>query len=490
MTQRVSPEELATLFLFEKMNPEQLTWLSEHGQVEERVAGETAFTEGDEATCFWVLLGGSLRLSKNVQGVDVEIVRTDFHGAYSGATQAYLGDRVQQRYTATLRAVTACRFYTLPAADFALVVREWFPMTLHLLEGLFFGNQNSQARIAQRERLQALGSLTAGLTHELNNPAAAATRAASMLRERISGQRHKLRALASGDIDRRKLAVLVELQEDAVERSAKAPDLSPVETNDREDELSEWLEERNVQGSWDLSPVYVAAGLDVEWAEKVADSVGPELFQGAMHWLAYTLETEQLMSEITAASSRISELVAAAKQYSQMDRAPHQWIDVHDGLDSTLVMLAGKIDKKGIKVVKEYDRSLPKIPAYAGELNQVWTNLMVNALGAMGGAGTLTIRTGYVSPGDPDSAVQVEIGDTGPGVPDDIKDRIFEPFFTTKPVGEGTGLGLDISWRIIVNKHEGDLRVESKPGDTRFIVCLPRAEPPRTDLPPEPHEQA
>ena len=173
------------------------------------------------------------------------------------------------------------------------------------------------------------------------------------------------------------------------------------------------------------------------------------------------------MNEIEDSTTRISTLVGAAKQYSQLDRAPYQVVDVHELLDSTLLMLAGKIPP-GINVVKDYDRSLPQIPAYAAELNQVWTNLIDNAVSAMDGTGTLTVRTGL----DRDQ-VLVEFGDTGPGVPPEIRDRIFEPFFTTKPVGEGTGLGLDISWRIVVNKHHGDLSVESAPGDTRFRVRLP-----------------
>jgi len=199
--------------------------------------------------------------------------------------------------------------------------------------------------------------------------------------------------------------------------------------------------------------------------------VDSEALDGAVRWLNYTVETELLMNEIEDSTTRISTLVGAARQYSQLDRAPFRVVDVHELLDSTLVMLSGKIGD-GIRVVKDYDRGLPPIPVYAAELNQVWTNLIDNAVYAMGGNGTLTVRT--ARDGD---RVLVEIGDTGPGVPADIRDRIFEPFFTTKEVGEGTGLGLDISWRIVVNKHHGDLRVESEPGNTRFQVCLPLTAP-------------
>jgi signal transduction histidine kinase len=204
----------------------------------------------------------------------------------------------------------------------------------------------------------------------------------------------------------------------------------------------------------------------------LADScAAPVALDSTLRWIGYTVETELLMNEIDDSVTRISTLVGAAKQYSQLDRAPYQVVDVHELLDSTLLMLAGKIGD-GITVVRDYDRGLPPIPAYPGELNQVWTNLIDNAVSAMDGTGTLTVRTAR----DEDKLL-VEFGDTGPGIPADIQGRIFEPFFTTKPVGQGTGLGLDISWRIIVNRHHGDLRVRSVPGDTWLQVRLPLTAP-------------
>jgi signal transduction histidine kinase len=245
-----------------------------------------------------------------------------------------------------------------------------------------------------------------------------------------------------------------------------------MEAADREDALADWLADHGVDGGWQLAPTFVQAGLDIAWLEQVAAAVDETVLEGAVRWLNYTVETELLMNEITDSTTRISRLLGAAKQYSQLDRAPYQVTDVHDLLDSTLLMLSGKLGS-GITVVKDYDRTLPKIPGYPGELNQVWTNLIDNAAAAMnadGAGGTLTVRTAR----DEDRLL-VEFRDTGPGIPAAIRDRIFDPFFTTKPVGEGTGLGLDISWRIVVNKHGGDLRVESVPGDTRFQVRLPLA---------------
>ncbi|MER6291336.1 ATP-binding protein [Streptomyces althioticus] len=467
------PDEIGSLFLFEKLTPEQLGRLCEAGRVERYEPG-TVYAEGDPATCFYVMVEGTVVLSRRVGGDEVEVTRTSQRGVYAGAMQAYLGDRVPQVYNNSLRVTEPTRFFVLPADAFADIMLDWFPMAVHLLEGLFFGVKSTQQAVGQRERLLALGSLSAGLTHELNNPAAAAVRATASLRERVGKMRRKLRVISEGAYDRETLAGLIEIQERTAERVAKAPVLSPLEASDREDLLSDWLDDHGVTEGWRLAPTFVQAGLDTDWLEQVAAAVDEETLPSAVGWLNYTVETELLMDEIQDSAARISHLVDAAKQYSQLDRAPFQVADVHELLDSTLLMLSGKLGK-GIRVVKEYDRALPRVPAYPAELNQVWTNLVDNAVAAMreaGGEGTLTVRTARE-----DDRLLVEFGDTGPGIPAEIRDRVFDPFFTTKPVGEGTGLGLDISWRIVVNKHHGSLRFESEPGDTRFQVLLPLTAP-------------
>jgi signal transduction histidine kinase len=467
-------DEIRTLFLFEKLNEEQLGRLCREGHIEAVEPG-WVLREGEPATSFYVLLDGSVTLFRRVGTDDVEINRTDARGVYGGAFQAYLGDRIRQVYNNSLRANVRSRFFVLGAEQFAQLMRDWFPMALHLLEGLFFGTQSTQQVLQQRERLLALGSLSAGLTHELNNPAAAAVRATSSLRDGLTDMRHALATIASG-FDPNTLVSLVRLEEQAVEGVQTAPQLSPMESSDLEDRLGEWFGAHQVTDGWDLAPVFVQAGLDEAYLEKVAQGVGEAKLENAFRWLARAVEAEILMDEIQDSTTRVSTLIAAAKQYSQMDRAPYQIVDVHELLDSTLTMLAPKLGD-GIEVTRDYDRSLPPIPAYAAELNQVWTNLIDNAISAMGGKGRLTIRTS----GD-EEFLAVRIGDTGPGVPEEIRSRIFEPFFTTKPFGEGTGLGLDISWRIIVNKHHGDLKLESMPGDTWFVVRLPLVEPERLDV--------
>jgi signal transduction histidine kinase len=472
---RCSAEELRHLFLFEKLTDDQLGWLCREGRVIVAEPG-VVYAEGDPASAFYVLLSGTVVLSRRIGSDDVETTRSSSPGVYAGAFFAYLGDRVPQVYNNSMRVTERSRFYVLDAGKFAQLMSDWFPMAKHLLEGLFFGIKNTQEAIGQRERLLALGALSAGLTHELNNPAAAAVRAAAGLREHIVAVRRKLPAIASGRHEGAVLEILVKILDDAAERVTNAPALGPLEASDLEDALTDWLDDHNVSNSWQLAPPFVQAGIGPDKLDRIADAMrdaasdGADTeaeLSGALRWLADTIETEQLLNEITDSVARISSLVGAAKQYSQLDRAPYQVVDIHELLDSTLAMLGAKIGD-GITIVRDYARDVPRVPAFPGELNQVWTNLIDNAVSAMGGSGTLTIRTSL----DRDRLL-VEFGDTGPGVPPEIQNRIFEPFFTTKPVGQGTGLGLDISYRIVVQRHHGDLRVESVPGDTRFRVWLP-----------------
>jgi signal transduction histidine kinase len=469
VSSRLGPDELRELFLFEKLTDDQLAWLAERGEVAAYEAGDTVYQVGEPATCLFVLLEGTLSMLMRAGGTEIEINRTDHRGTYAGAFFAYLDLPIARSYAGSVRAVTDCRFWVLPAADFGRAVREWFPMATHLLEGFATQGMGSQQTVATRERLVALGTVTAGLTHELNNPATAVARATHTLSERLAGLWDELAGLAEGGLAPDQLAALVDLVGQAKGRADQDP-LSPLAASDREDELGGWLEEHGVADAWDLAPPLVAAGLDAGWLEQVAAAVPAEALPHAVGVAAMTCEAESLLEEAAEASGRISALIGAAKQYSQMDRSPLQRLDVHDGLESTLTMLKHKLET-GIEVVRDYDRSLPELPAYAGELNQVWTNLVDNAVDAMegmDGRGRLTVRTDR--DGD---RVLVEIGDNGRGIPEGAAAHILEPFYTTKPVGQGTGLGLDICWRIVVQRHHGDLRFTSVPGDTRFTVLLP-----------------
>jgi signal transduction histidine kinase len=481
------PDELRTLFLFESLTDEQLETLCTNGQIRQYQPGPIC-VEGEPATCFYVLVEGELAMSKLSGGQDIETNRTSQRGVYCGAWSAFTAEQ-HQTYTTSVHVTKPSRFFVMDAPVFGQFMKDQFPMAVHLLDGLAVGTERTRRIIDNREKLLALGQLSAGLAHQLNNPAAATVRAAAELRGRVAGMRQKLRMLSDGSFTPAALRALVGLQQEVVEQVAKSTShqLSAIETADREDAVGEWLEDHGIDGGWDIAPTFVEGGIDADWLERicaVADELASTSVEGAIRWFNYTVEIELLLNQIAEASKRISALVADAKQYSQMDRAPFQVADVHELLRSTLTMFADRLSKDGkvpkaITVVKELDRSLPEIPCYPGDLNQVWTNIIDNAIAAMRDeGGTLTIRTGR----EGENMARVEICDTGPGVPDDVRGRIFEPFFTTKPFGEGTGLGLDLAFNIVVKKHRGDLRVESVPGDTRFIVLLPLEIPPAVDV--------
>ena len=469
---RLPPEELRTLFLFEALSDEQLAWLAERGRVVEYQEGAVIHAEGAPASCMFMLLSGTLAMSSRVQGGEIELFRSDYRGSYTGAFDAHLADLgVPQLYPGTARALTDCELFELPAADFGRAVKEWFPMAAHLLAGFQIQGRAANETVARHERLVALGSVTAGLTHELNNPVAAVLRASAKLRDMLAEMREKVGDTVRSELSADQLEAIADLAGRALDHRRDSPALSALEASDREEQLADWLEEHGVADAWEVAATLVAAGVDQSWLERFAEALPPQHLGVGLAYPVRALESDSLIDEITEAVERISALLVSAKQYTQMDRAPLQSIDVHEGIDATVTMLAHKLGD-GIEVVRDYDRSLPRITAFAGELNQVWTNLIDNAVDAMDGEGRLTIRTRP----DGTDRLMVEIGDTGPGVPDEIRTRVFEPFFTTKEVGKGTGLGLDIAWRIIVGRHGGELRIESAPGDTRFQVVLPRQQ--------------
>ena len=479
MGEKCLPDELRGLFLFEALSDRQLQILCENGHIATFEPGPI-HVEGEPATCFYVLIDGELVMSKRSGGVDIETNRTSQRGVYCGAWSAYIPGE-EHVYQASVRVTRPSRFFVLDADAFARFMRDEFPMAVHLLEGHMVGGMRQRQIVGQREKLLALGQLSAGLTHQLNNPAGATARAVADLREGVGKMRHKLAMLAEGKFTPAALKVLVSIQDEVAEQVAKSKsqELTALETSDREDHIGDWLESHGISSAWDYAPTFVEAGLDVDWLERVQASIDDvdcsATLPGAIGWLKYTIDNELLMNQIAEASKRISALLAGAKQYSQMDRAEYQSANVHELLYSTVKTIFGdKVGKdKPVELVWEKDTSLPELLCYPGDLNQVWTNIIDNAIQAMDGRGTLTIRTRREN----EDMIRVEIGDTGPGIPEDNIERIFTPFFTTKPFGEGTGLGLDLAWQIVVKKHLGNLSVQSKPGDTTFIVCLPLQAP-------------
>jgi signal transduction histidine kinase len=368
-------------------------------------------------------------------------------------------------YLATGRATTAGRVLRVSAQDLKSWTSASDPFGAHLIEGVFRTARTVESTARQRDSLVALGTLAAGLAHELNNPAAAASRAVDALGDACAKLISTVADLAAGGVSPEQLREIDVLRTE-ISRPGAAPGLSAMALADREDELADWLAEHDVDDGWLIAPALASAGVDVPWCDRAAATLGCSLSPG-LTWVASTVTVASLLGEVTEATHRISDLVGAVKSYSQMDRAALQRTVVTEGLDSTLTVLKHRIPD-GVTVLREYAPDTPEIEGIAAELNQVWTNLIGNALDAMAGSGTLRISTRAERGG-----VVVEVADTGVWADPGAKDRAFEPFFTTKGVGEGTGLGLDISRRIVVGRHSGDITIDLRPGETVLRVWLP-----------------
>jgi signal transduction histidine kinase len=458
-------DELRALSLFDGLTDDQLGELIE-GSTEVRVEpGAVLFCEGEHADFWWVLLDGSIDLLRHIGREDIVVRKMDVPGRWAGGFRAWDEDGV---YLATGRGVTDGRVLRVPAQVLRDQVSAWFPFGRHLIEGLYHTARSIESTARQRGALVTLGTLAAGLTHEINNPAAAATRAVDALETACQMLLSSLGRLAQGEISARQFTALDALRRE-IEPQAAVQD--PLDLADHEQALASWLSRHGIACEWTIAPPLAAAGATIAWCERVALVLeGPALGPG-LEWIASTLSAAKLLSELKDTSRRISELVGAVKSYSQMDRASMQYINVTDGLESTLLMLGYKL-RDGVTIMRDYSPDVPGIEAYPGELNQVWTNLIDNAIDAMAGAGTLRLSTRAAG-----NDVVVEVGDSGPGMPPHVAARAFEPFYTTKDVGKGTGLGLDIARRIVVERHGGAITIDSRPGKTVLQVRLPVRPP-------------
>jgi signal transduction histidine kinase len=460
-------EELQKIKTFEDLPEDHLAWLAQQGTEVRLQPGEVLTRAGDPADKMFVVLEGELQFRRDGFVTNVR----------AGTVSGMLPFSRMTRFPVTGEAVTPVRVIWFSSSIFPEMCQRMPPLIGRLVAVLTDRVREVTRMDEQREKLASLGKLSAGLAHELNNPAAAARRAASGLAELLATARENNVRLNRFALTPQQREYIARFERDTGKRAAQGPvSLPPLEQSDREEQLSGWLEAHQVQDAWKLAPVLVEAGVDSRELDLLVEHIGPEPLSEVFGRVAALLTAATLVREIEHSTARISELVKAIKEYSYMDQAPEQEVDLHGGLDSTLTIMAYKIKKAGVAVVREYDRSLPRICAYGSELNQVWTNLIDNAVDAMSGNGTgsmkqLTVRTAH----DP-VGVLVEISDTGSGIPPEVQNRIYDPFFTTKPVGEGTGLGLDAVSRI-VRKHRGDIRVDSKPGDTRFQVRLPLSRP-------------
>jgi signal transduction histidine kinase len=446
--------------LFPSLAADEIACLIEHGAELSFNPGEALFSEGDPAAeCFFILLEGEVKVTKRVADGETALV-THRAGQFTGE----IGILTDDRAIATARATTPVRALKIQIDVLKEIIAECPTLSGVILPALIHRRPEAMAIVHQREKLAALGKLSAGLAHELNNPAAAAARAAAQMRTTLE----RLYGAVAADCSPDDPASVAYAQVRA-EALARPPlKLDPLAQSDREDELSEFLERRGVADAWNLAPTLVSFGVDAATLAPMAKYQSPTQFSATVTRLEADLAANRIIAEIEDAAGRISTIVKAVKSYSHMDQATMQEADVHDGLDNTLTMFSHEL-KRGVRVTREFDRALPRVMVNPGELNQVWTNLIDNALDALDGAGNLTVRTGR--DGD---ALTVEIIDDGPGIPAEIQSRIFEPFYTTKPVGEGSGLGLDIACRI-VRQHGGDIRVTSRPGETTFRVLLPLA---------------
>jgi signal transduction histidine kinase len=461
-------DELGATFLFESLSDEQRSTLAQLGTEVRFDAGETIFMEGQPAEFLWVLLAGEMELLRHIGGQRIRIATASRPGTYGGGIAAFSGSAVAGGYRATAKALQPSRFFRLPSSELGRLLADWSPVAKHLLDGYLQRLESIEATVRERERLISLGRLAAGLAHEVNNPAAAAIRATADLRAALLQLQGVVGWLASADLPADRLRGLLTLQSDAA-GAAQPAARTAIGLANAEDEIGTWLDEHRVENAWSLAAEFASIGLDEAWLDKAADVLGASELSPGLNWISATLLTTSLVDQIDSAVGRIAQLVTAVKEYSYMDRAPEQEVNVHDGIEKTLLVLGHKL-RPGIQIVREYDPRLPAIQANGAELNQVWTNLIDNAIDALDGRGQIFIRTRH-----DDDVVVVEIADQGPGIPGDVVSRIFDPFFTTKEVGKGTGLGLDIVRRIVVDAHHGEISVQSTPGDTRFVVRLPIA---------------
>jgi signal transduction histidine kinase len=386
-------------------------------------------------------------------------------GVWAGGFHAW---NRSSSYLATARGASAGTILCLPSSALGELVRSWFPFSIHLIEGFFQTVRTMDTLSRQRESLIALGTMAAGLAHELNNPASATARAVEALQETADALQSSLVRLAERSLLAEHFIALESLRR---QLGGTVAGDDPLLAADREEALADWLDDHRVEEGWRMVPTLAAAGADVEWCERVAAVLDDSTLGPGLEWVAGTLNTGVLLAEMKESTARISGLISSVRSYSQVDRATVQLVDITEGIESTLVMLKHKLPA-GITVVRQYATDAPRIETYPGDLNQVWTNLIDNAIDAMEGEGVLRLATRI----DGDAMV-VEVGDTGPGMPPEVQARAFEPFFTTKEVGKGTGLGLDMCRSIVVDRHHGQITIDSVAGRTVLVVRLPLRQP-------------
>jgi signal transduction histidine kinase len=458
--QNPSVDELQAISVFSDLPSGALAWLASQMSVFELQPGEILVRAGDPADHLVLLFRGEVHADRGDGRVYI---------MHTGQVTGLLPYSRLTHYPSTARAIVESRGAILHRSKFAEMLERMPILHQRLVNVLADRIRETTTADQQREKLMALGKISAGLAHELNNPASAAQRATNNLRQAFNSVRTAALQLEKAGLPLSARLFIAQLDRDWIQQAGAQSALDTLERSEREEEFAGWLENHDIPNSWDLAASLVEAGCDRSTLEQVAKQIPPEFLADAVVRITASITISRLIEEIESSVRKISELVRAVKEYSYMDQMPEQEIDIHAGLENTLIMLRHQL-KNGIDIVRDYDRTLPTICARGSEFNQVWTNLISNAVDAMKGKGGLRIRTSREGPW-----AIVEVVDNGPGIPPEIQTRIFEPFFTTKPVGEGTGLGLDTVYRIVKN-HHGDVRFESQPGETRFVVRIPLAK--------------
>jgi signal transduction histidine kinase len=447
--------------LFAALDEEDLDWIAGSAAHVDVPAGEVLTNEGDPGDAMFAIVAGELDIVKRSRNAEVPIARLG-PGEIVGEMAVL---EALPRNATVLAATDAC--VVRIGRDVVLELVQTRPAAaLSMIRTVMGRLRNTEAMLREREKLAALGTLSAGLAHELNNPAAAVQRSSRLLRDALGRWTAATQDLGSIVSDARDAAFVGALGADISRLAEAGGPRDPLEASDRIDEIERRLDAGGVADASSIAPLLVSGGWDPDRIGRIAAHFPGSAFGKVVDWIAAGAETEALVSEVATGASRISEIVRAVKDYTYMDQAPAQRIDVRTGIDNTLVILRPKL-KDGVEVERDYAPDLPMIDAFGSELNQVWTNLIDNAVDAMGGHGHIRIRA-FVR-GD---ELVVEVCDDGPGMPPEVRERIFEPFYTTKPPGSGTGLGLHISYSVVA-RHGGRLSVRSKPGETCFEAALP-----------------